>query len=128
HSGFYTPADDELIPTGEILSVSGTPFDFRAPRKVRDESGQVFDNDFVIARAPDPMTGLAHAATLRSSKNGLAMELHTTEPAVQFYDAAKLNVPVAGLGGASYGPHAGLCLEPQRYPDSPNRRHFTPAV
>ena len=56
------------------------------------------------------------------------MELHSTAPGVQVYDAAKLNCPVPGLDGALYGAHAGLCLEPQAFPDSPNRRHFTDSV
>ena len=72
--------------------------------------------------------GLAPVALVRSPVNGLTLVLFSTEPGVQFYDAAKLNCPVAGLGGARYGAHAGLCLEPQAFPDSPNRRHFTDCV
>jgi len=82
--------------------------------------------NFVAARTPDA-TGLAPIARVRSPLNGLTMELHSSEPGVQFYDAAKLDCPVAGLDGARYGAHAGLCLEPQRFPDSPNRRHSAPA-
>ena len=124
---FYTPSDAELIPTGEIRAVAGTPFDFRATRTIRNPSGQTYDTNFVaaLARGPD---GLARIATLRSPKNGLQLELHSTEPGVQVYDAAKLNCPVPGLDGARYGAHAGLCLEPQAFPDSPNRRHFSDCV
>ena len=128
NADFYTPVDEDLIPTGEILRVAETPFDFRASRAVRNASGQLYDHNFVLAREPDPETGLAHAATLRSKRNGLTMEVHTTEPAVQFYDGAKLDLPVPGLGGARYGAHAGFCFEPQTYPDAPNRRHFPSAV
>ena len=53
------------------------------------------------------------------------MDVLTTEPAIQFYDGAKFKVPVPGLGGAHYGAHAGLCLETQYFPNSPNHRHFT---
>ena len=65
---------------------------------------------------------------MRSPRNGLTLSLFSDQPGVQFYDAATLNVPVPGLGGARYGAHAGFCLEPQAFPDSPNRRHFTDAV
>ena len=125
-SDFYTPTDDELIPTGEIRAVEGTPFDFRKARPIRNPSGQAYDVNFVVARALDD-AGLAPIARLRSPLNGLTMELHTSEPGVQFYDAAKLVCPAPGLDGAHYGAHAGLCLEPQRFPDSPNRRHFSPS-
>ncbi len=124
---FYTPSDAELIPTGEIRSVAGTPYDFRAARPVRNPGGMAYDTNFVAAR-PVGADGLAPIALVRSAKNGLTMSLHSNQPGVQFYDAAKLNVPVPGLGGARYGAHAGLCLEPQAFPDSPNRRHFTDAV
>jgi aldose 1-epimerase len=129
HCDFYTPADGELIPTGEIRSVAGTPYDFRSPRRIRPEgefSG--YDTNFVLAPFPDPATGLAHAATLCAPLSGLVMEMHTTEPGVQFYDGAKVDCPVPGLGGALYGANAGLCLEAQVFPDSPNRRHFPRCV
>ena len=71
---------------------------------------------------------LTHAATLKSLKSGISMELWTTEPGVQFYDGRMLNIPVPGLAGVHYGPHAGLCLEPQRFPDGPNKAHFPPCI
>ena len=125
---FVTPVDADLIPTGEILAVAGTPFDFTAPRPIRNAAGQAYDNNFVIGPMPDPETGLAHAATVRSRVNGLALELHTDQPGLQFYDAARLNCPVPGLGGAHYGPHGGFALECQLYPDAPHHRHFPSAV
>jgi aldose 1-epimerase len=124
---FYTPTDADLIPTGEIRSVAGTPYDFRQARTVRNPGGTTYDTNFVGWHFLGA-DGLAPLAQLRSKTNGLTLSLHTTAPGVQFYDAAKLNVPVPGLGGAHYGPHAGLCLEPQAFPDSPNRRHFTDCV
>jgi aldose 1-epimerase len=124
---FYTPTDADLIPTGEIRAVAGGPYDFREPRTVRNPEGQTYDTNFVAALQPGP-DGLAWIATVHSPKSGVKLELHSTEPGVQFYDAAKLNCPVPGLEGAHYGAHAGLCLEPQAFPDSPNRRHFTPCV
>ncbi len=124
---FYTPADDELIPTGEIRTVAGTPYDFRSTRSVRDPRGVRYDTNFV-ARRPVDADGLAPLARVRSPRNGMTLSLFSTEPGVQFYDAANLNCPATGLGGAHYGPHAGLCLEPQAFPDSPNHRHFTDRV
>lgn len=123
HADFYTPVDAELIPTGEIRAVAGTPYDFRAPRRIRHGS-QTYDTNFVLSRMRDPATEQAHAATLRASTGDLAMEVHTTEPGVQFYDGAGIDCPVPGLGGVTYGAHAGLCLEAQVFPDSPNHRHF----
>jgi aldose 1-epimerase len=126
-SDFYTPADAELIPTGEIRSVAGTRFDFRQARPIRHASGESYDVNFVVARFPDE-AGLAPIAKLRSPLNGLTMELHSTEPGVQLYDAWMVDCPAPGLDGAHYGPHSGVCLEPQAFPDSPNRRHFSPCV
>jgi len=124
---FYTPTDAELIPTGEIRAVAGGAYDFRSMRSVRNSAGATYDTNFVLKDQPG-RDGLAHAASVRSKVSGLVLELHTSEPGVQFYDAAKLNCPVPGLDGARYGAHAGLCLEPQVFPDSPNRRHFPPCV
>ena len=124
---FYTPADADLIPTGEIRSVAGTPYDFRTARPVRNPAGTAYDTNFVAADALGPH-GLASVARVRSPRNGLTVSLFSDQPGVQFYDAATLNVPVPGLGGAHYGTHAGFCLEPQAFPDSPNRRHFTDTV
>jgi aldose 1-epimerase len=56
------------------------------------------------------------------------MELWTTEPGVQFYDGHLIDIPVEGLDGARYGRHGGLCLEPQRFPDSPNKAHFSESI
>jgi aldose 1-epimerase len=131
-----TPVDSDLIPDGAIAPVAGTPFDFRRPRPIRhlNEDGTRFwyDHNFVLRREkrepPLHVVELAHAATLASARSGLAMEVWTTEPCLQFYDGFKLNLPVSGLDGAHYGPNAGLCLEPQHAPDSPNHAHFPTTV
>lgn len=124
---FYTPTDALLIPTGEVLSVAGTAYDFREKRTIRNPDGVTYDTNIVVS-TPQGADGLAFVARLRSPKNGLTMELHSTEPGVQLYDAAKLSCPVPGLDGAHYGSHAGVCLEPQGFPDGPNRRHFPDRV
>jgi aldose 1-epimerase len=134
---FFTPTDGDLIPDGRVESVAGTPLDFRQARLVgmRGPDGARFryDHNFLLRRdrrETSLATGLelAHAATLASTKSGIAMELWTSEPACQLYDGSKINVQVAGLAGLRYGPSAGLCLEPQHVPDSPNLPHFPSTV
>jgi aldose 1-epimerase len=134
---FYTPADADWIPTGEILAVAGTPFDFRSARPIRlmDAAGERvrYDHNYVLRRQRLEPSGiahlpLAHAATLSSRRSGLAMETWTTEPGVQAYDGFKVALAVPGHGGAAYGPNAGLCLEPQHFPDSPNLAHFPSTI
>jgi len=137
HADNMTPVDGDLIPTGAVRAVAGTPYDFRAPRPVRrlGEDGKRFayDSSYMLRREQSQesaATGLmiAHAATVGSAKSGLVMEVWTTEPACQIYDGAKVNVPVPGLGGVVYGPNAGICLEPQHVPDSPNLPDFPSTV
>jgi aldose 1-epimerase len=118
---FITPTRPDLIPTGEITAVTGTDYDFTTLRPIHGAQRTLYDINYVL-RGPDGE--LRHAATLASRRNGLAMELWTTEPGVQFYDGHLINMSVKGLGGAQYERHAGLCLEPQRFPDSPNKAHF----
>ena len=126
-AGARTPTDADLIPTGEILAVDGTPYDFRQARPIRNPAGQVYDDNFVLARDAGP-GALAHAATVRSKRSGVTLDLYTDQPGLQFYDAAKLACPVSGLDGARYGVHAGLCLETQVFPDAPNHPNFPSSV
>ena len=123
----YLPVDDTLIPTGEIASVAGTPFDFRLGRRVREPNVEptLYDHNYCLAREPFAEPSF-HAAL--AGESGIGMTISSTEPGLQFYDGATLDVPVPGLDGKTYGAHAGLCLEPQRWPDSPNRPDFTDAT
>jgi aldose 1-epimerase len=124
---FYTPTDEDLIPTGEILSVAGGPYDFRIDRPIRFDTPAGpfrYDTNFVLRSA----NLLGHAATAWSPKSGVTMETWTTEPGLQFYDSAKLAPPVPGLGGVRYGANAGFCLEAQRFPDSVNKPHFPSTI
>src|SRR5215213_2038166 len=135
---FYTPVDPDLIPTGEIRSVAGTPYEFRTPRPVRLEKpgGQGrfwYDTNFVLRRDRLEASGverlpLAYAATFASPASSVSLQVWTTEPGLQVYDGFKTNVPVPGLDGATYGASSGLCLEPQHFPDSPNRPHFPETI
>ncbi len=125
----YLPVDDALIPTGEIRRVEWTPYDFRDGRRLKRRSGEedvVYDHNFCLAN--EPRQGVEFAAALEDKDGERRMEVWTTEPGLQLYDAARLDIPVPGLGGKSYGAHAGLCLEAQRWPDSINRPDFTPVL
>lgn len=121
---FITPTNPDLIPTGAVKSVAETAYDFRTLRPVGApqllQGRASYDMNYVLRGTGD----LAHAATLTSIRNGLTMELWTTQPGLQFYDGHMIGIPVPGLRGAHYGAHAGLCLEPQRFPDGPNKAHF----
>lgn len=130
---FYTPVDEDLIPNGEIRTVAGSPYDFRQRRVIfREKSGGErfwYDNNWVLRRDRLEPSGVDHlplgyVATLASPKNRLAMEVWSTEPGLQFYDGFKTDLSVPGHDGVVYGPNSGLCLEPQHFPDSPNRPHF----
>lgn len=129
NADFYTPVDEETIPTGEVRSVAGTAFDFRAPRPIRRlrENGERvrYDTNFVLRGA---CQGLAHAATLTSPTTHVALEVWTDAPGLQFYDGFKLNVAPSGLNGARYPANTGLCLETQYFPDSPNHPHFPSVI
>ncbi|MFT0891374.1 aldose epimerase family protein [Pseudochelatococcus sp. G4_1912] len=135
---FYTPTDSDLIPTGEIRSVCGTPNDFRAHRTIRFPDAQTgapvhYDINFVLRRDRLECSGiedlpLAHAASFSSHVNNLMLDVWTTENGLQVYDGGKLNVPVPGLDGVLYGAGAGLCLEAQNFPDAINRPHFPNSV
>ncbi|MFN3615133.1 MAG: galactose mutarotase, partial [Rubrimonas sp.] len=120
-----TETDAALIPTGRLIGVEGTPHDFRAGRSLGAPDSPPYDTNFVLAceRRPDPV----FAARLQGG-TGVTMELWTTEPGLQLYDACGLDVPVPGLDGRRYGPRAGVCLEPQIWPDAPNHPHFPCAV
>jgi aldose 1-epimerase len=118
----YTPAGDDLIPTGKITSVQATPFDFRIGKSLKFNSER-FDCNFVL----DNSNGRAierKAALLKSTQSGLSMLALTTKPGLQFYDGHLLSVNGLGKAGASYGANAGLCLETQFFPDSPNQIQF----
>lgn len=122
-----TATNQDLIPTGEIRPVDESSYDFRTPRAIGDArwSGALVDYDvnYVLRHARGE---LARAATLSSAKSGVSLDLWTTEPGLQFYDGHLLDAPVAGLDHRPYTRNGGLCLEPQRFPDGPNKPHFPP--
>jgi aldose 1-epimerase len=128
---FYTPLDPSLIPTGEIRSVAGTIYDFRALRSIHVDRGPGYDINFVLSQGwlPDAKgESLPVAARLVSPSGDLTMELSTTEPGLQFYEGIRLSPSDEANEGEPHLPYRGLCLEPQRFPDSINHAHFSPVV
>jgi aldose 1-epimerase len=125
----YLPVDADQIPTGEIRSVEGTDFDFRELRPIRREGSdgqQVpYDHNFCLSFEREAVRTIA---LVRSMRSGLAMELRSTEPGLQFYTGFKVATPVSGLTGKPYSACAGFCLETQSWPDSPNHAGFAGAV
>jgi aldose 1-epimerase len=129
-----TPVDGGLIPTGELAPVDGTPFDFRdaSPIGARIESADPrlrqaggYDHNFVLTH---PAGVLARAARVRDPGSGRVLEVHTTEPGLQFYSGNYLDGTATGKGGAAYAWRSGFCLEPQHFPDSPNQPAFPPCI
>ena len=127
----YTPADDTLIPTGEIKSVKGTGLDFTKAKPIGKDISQYmafakgYDHNFVINGGGK---SLVMAARVRDPKTGRVMECSTDQPGVQLYTANHLDGSLTGVGGVRYGQHGAFCLETQHYPDSINKPNFPSAV
>jgi aldose 1-epimerase len=122
----YTPSDEGLIPTGEIASVKGTPLDFTTPTPIGTRIEQLkpkpggYDHNYVL-NTEGPLPKLIARAV--EPKSGRVMEVSTTEPGVQLYTGNHIR-NLTGAGGATFGSHAGFCLETQHYPDSVNQTQF----
>ena len=123
-----TPVNKTLIPTGQLAPVAGTPFDLRQPTPIgahiNDSNDQLkiaggYDHNFVLNG-----TGMKTAAKVVDPSTGRTLTVTTTEPGVQFYSGNFLDGSLTGAGGAKYNQHAGLCLETQHFPDSPNQPNF----
>ncbi|MBU3666794.1 MAG: hypothetical protein FGM15_13100 [Chthoniobacterales bacterium] len=119
----YLPVTDGKIPTGEIRSVAGTPMDFRQPCTVRNQEDLEYDHCWVLDRSA-AADDLVLAARLSDPRSGRMLEISTNQPGIQFYDGSFLDGSVTGHAGRNYGPRAGLCLEPQNFPDAPNHPTF----
>lgn len=126
HAEYFTPVDDELIPTGEIRRLEGSLFDFRQPKVIgRVSQARSLDHNFCLSSGRRPIQPVA---LLESPHFGVAMEIRTTEPGLQVYDGAKINIPLAGLDAVSMGPYAGIALEPQVWPDAVHHPNFPQAM
>jgi aldose 1-epimerase len=126
----YTVVDEALIPTGAVAPVRGTPFDFTTPRPIGERLDDIggnpgYDHNFVInGKAGE----LRLAARMYDPGSGRTMDIHTTQPGIQFYDGNLLAATITGKGGKVYVKHYGFCLETQHFPDSPNQPSFPSTV
>jgi len=124
----YTPVDAGLIPTGEIRDVVDTPMDFSTPHVIGERLDQVeggYDHNFVLISGGG---ALAFAARVYEPSTGRVMEIHTTEPGIQFYSGNFLDGTITGKAEKVYNQHYGFCLEPQHFPDSPNKPNFPSTI
>ncbi|HYG34891.1 MAG TPA: aldose epimerase family protein, partial [Clostridia bacterium] len=123
----FTPTDADSIPTGEIKSVKDTPSDFTTPKPIGSRLFELknnpvgYDHNFVIKGGGESLT---FAARVYEPNSGRVMEVHTTEPGVQFYTGNYLDGSLTGKGGVVYKQHTGFCLETQHFPDALNQPQF----
>jgi aldose 1-epimerase len=131
----FTPIDENLVPTGELRDVAGTPFDFRTPRVIGERIGDAdeqlrvaggYDHNFIIDRAND--TELALAARLTDPESGRGLDIYTTQPGIQFYSGNFLDGGPVTKHGGRYPHRSGLALETQHFPDSPNHPSFPSTI
>ena len=112
---YYTPVDSTFMTTGEIVPVEGTPMDFRTPTPVGE---RINDYDFVTRKC----------ASLKSPKTGIVLDVYTNEPGIQVYAGNFLDGSLTGKKGITYNQRASVCLETQKYPDTPNKPEWPSAV
>ena len=125
-----TPVDSSLIPTGDFADVTNTPFDFRTPTaigaRINDPNpilqyGPGYDHNWVVNK---PLGAFGLLARVVDPKSGRVLEVSSDEPGVQFYTGNFLDGSFTGKEGKVYQRHFAFCLEPQHYPDSPNKPNF----
>lgn len=130
----YTPVDAGLIPTGELVPVAGTPFDFRKPNtpgaRINNNDSQLklgrgYDHNWALNRTGK---GLEMAARVEETTSGRVMEIYTDQPGIQFYTGNFLDGSVKGKGGKPALIHTAFCFETQHFPDSPNKPAFLTTV
>ncbi len=126
----FTPVDANLIPTGELKSVEGTPFDFRTPHALGErieasddqlKLGKGYDHNFVLDHSDGKLN---EAAEVYEPTTGRILRVLTTQPGIQFYTGNHLDGTITGRGGQVYKPRYAFCLETQHFPDSPNHPNF----
>ncbi|MEI8073748.1 MAG: aldose epimerase family protein [Bacteroidota bacterium] len=127
----FTPVDSTLIPTGLLVDVAGTAFDFRKPRAIGDsvnanvaqiKNGKGYDHNFVLNRKTDH--DLELAATVYASTTGIKLEVFTQEPGIQFYGGNFLDSSLLGKKDLHYSFRTAFCLETQHFPNAPNQSNF----
>ncbi|HEY2805807.1 MAG TPA: aldose epimerase family protein [Gemmatimonadales bacterium] len=133
-AGHFTPVDSTLIPTGDLPSVAGTPFDFRTATAIGaridrpDEQlrfGHGYDHNFVVDRNG---AGVQHVARVVEPASGRTLDVLSDQPGVQFYSGNFLDGTLRGKGGRVYQRRFGFCLETQHFPDSPNHPAFASTI
>lgn len=133
----FTPVNESLIPTGELRSVEGTPFDFTQPTPIGErieqdneqlDVGGGYDHNFVLDRDEAAPDELVLAAKVWEPQSGRMLEVTTTEPGIQFYSGNFLNGDLTGKQGQAYEHRSGFALETQHYPDSPNQDAFPSTI
>ena len=132
---YYTPVDSTFMTTGEIASVEGTPMDFRTPTpvgarindyaSVQLKNGNGYDHNWVLNAKGDVNR---KAVSLKSLKTGIVLDVYTNEPGVQVYAGNFLDGSLTGKKGITYNQRASVCLETQKYPDTPNKPEWPSAV
>ncbi|OQV24537.1 Aldose 1-epimerase [Hypsibius exemplaris] len=126
----FTPLDGDMIPTGEITPVEGTPYDFRRAGRIGDMIGRLptegYDHNWCIASGPggEPVS----AAHLYCPSSGIGMEVLTTQPGLTVYTGNFLSKSLIGANGEVMDKHSAVCLETQNYPNAPNVERFPSAV
>ncbi|MHA1548403.1 MAG: aldose epimerase family protein [Alphaproteobacteria bacterium] len=129
HAREVTPGDALNIPTGTFQAVAGTDYDFTEPRAIRRQHDGLqvpYDVNYVISQAKTPAP--QPVARLRGPEHGVTLTIASTEPGVQFYAGHKLAIPVPGLDGRRYGANAGVCFEPQYFPDAINHAAYASPI
>ena len=132
---YYTPVDSTFMTTGEIVPVEDTPMDFRTPMPVGErindfdfvqlKNGNGYDHNWVLNAKGDINR---RAASLKSQKTGIVLDVYTNEPGVQVYAGNFLDGSLTGKKGITYNQRASVCLETQKYPDTPNKAEWPSAV
>ena len=132
-SDYYTPVDSTFMTTGEILPVEGTDMDFRTPTAVgarinndfvQLQYGKGYDHNWVLNTRGDISRP---CVTLRSPESGIVLQVYTSEPGIQIYTGNFLDCTLTGTKGAVYGHRSAICLETQKYPDTPNKPEWPSA-
>jgi len=136
NAGKYTPVDEGMIPNGTMPVVIGTPLDFTVPKAIgRDikqdhqqlRNGLGYDHNWILDKSSSA-SGMTLAARVHEPTTGRVLEIHTTEPGIQFYCGNFLDGRLIGKSGKPYVHRGGFCLETQHYPDSPNQPNFPSTI
>ncbi len=123
-----TPTDANLIPTGILAAVAGTPFDFTTAHRIGERIGEVPGGYDINYKLRNTAGQLVKMAEVFEPSSGRVLEGFTTEPGVQFYTSNFMDGSLTGVNGIRYDKHYGLCLEAQHFPDSPNQPQFPSTI